>query len=149
MENPDTCFSAGSIAGAVIGTFAVTCLLFGLAALIYRQWRRHKGESTKSTMFTTPVSLQSIVGEKTRPKIVHEPVGGHPNARAQLESSRIAQTGSSIGGPYEQQQKDLISIECRHRYRYRVRLKFGSFSSRVERRPTIVQSAAPLYKFLR
>ncbi|XP_014234996.1 uncharacterized protein LOC106657833 [Trichogramma pretiosum] len=44
MEDPDTCFSAGSIAGAVIGTFAVTCLLFGLAALIYRQWRRHKGK---------------------------------------------------------------------------------------------------------
>ncbi|XP_046425632.1 uncharacterized protein LOC124182411 isoform X1 [Neodiprion fabricii] len=43
--NPDpTCFGSGSIAGAVIGTFLTTILLLAVAALFYRQWRRHKGK---------------------------------------------------------------------------------------------------------
>lgn len=42
-KNQDTCYSPGSIAGAVIGTFLTTILLFAVAALFYRQWRRHKG----------------------------------------------------------------------------------------------------------
>lgn len=40
----DTCFGAGSVAGAVIGTFLTTILLLAVAALLYRQWRRHKSE---------------------------------------------------------------------------------------------------------
>jgi hypothetical protein len=40
----DTCFGAGSVAGAVIGTFLTTILLFAVAALLYKQWRRRKGE---------------------------------------------------------------------------------------------------------
>lgn len=44
-EPRDTCFGAGSVAGAVIGTFLTTILLLLVAALLYRQWRRHKGES--------------------------------------------------------------------------------------------------------
>ncbi|XP_011265640.1 uncharacterized protein LOC105257003 [Camponotus floridanus] len=40
----DTCFGAGSVAGAVIGTFLTTILLLAVAALLYRQWRRHKGK---------------------------------------------------------------------------------------------------------
>lgn len=43
-EPRDTCFGAGSVAGAVIGTFLTTILLLVVAALLYRQWRRHKGE---------------------------------------------------------------------------------------------------------
>lgn len=41
----DTCFGTGSVAGAVIGTFLTTILLLAVAALLYRQWRRHKSES--------------------------------------------------------------------------------------------------------
>ncbi|XP_011876969.1 PREDICTED: uncharacterized protein LOC105567046 [Vollenhovia emeryi] len=40
----DTCFGAGSVAGAVIGTFLTTILLLAVAALLYRQWRRHKSK---------------------------------------------------------------------------------------------------------
>ncbi|XP_017876302.1 uncharacterized protein LOC108622737 [Ceratina calcarata] len=40
----DTCFGAGSVAGAVIGTFLTTILLLLAAAILYRQWRRHKGK---------------------------------------------------------------------------------------------------------
>ncbi|XP_076237062.1 uncharacterized protein LOC143180902 [Calliopsis andreniformis] len=43
-EPRDTCFGAGSVAGAVIGTFLTTILLLLVAALLYRQWRRHKGK---------------------------------------------------------------------------------------------------------
>ena len=43
-EPRDTCFGAGSVAGAVIGTFLTTILLLVIAALLYRQWRRHKGK---------------------------------------------------------------------------------------------------------
>ncbi|KOC62839.1 Periaxin [Habropoda laboriosa] len=43
-EPRDTCFAAGSVAGAVIGTFLTTILLLLVAALLYRQWRRHKGK---------------------------------------------------------------------------------------------------------
>lgn len=43
-EPRDTCFGAGSVAGAVIGTFLTTILLLVVAALLYRQWRKHKGE---------------------------------------------------------------------------------------------------------
>ncbi|XP_033330612.2 uncharacterized protein LOC117222793 isoform X1 [Megalopta genalis] len=43
-EPRDTCFGAGSVAGAVIGTFLTTILLLVVAALLYRQWRRHKGK---------------------------------------------------------------------------------------------------------
>lgn len=45
-EPRDTCFGAGNVAGAVIGTFLTTILLLLVAALLYRQWRRHKGESS-------------------------------------------------------------------------------------------------------
>ncbi|KYM88595.1 hypothetical protein ALC53_03079 [Atta colombica] len=38
----DTCFGAGSVAGAVIGTFLTTILLLTVAAFLYRQWRRRK-----------------------------------------------------------------------------------------------------------
>ncbi|XP_058795038.1 uncharacterized protein LOC131666407 [Phymastichus coffea] len=44
MEDPETCYSSGSVAGAVLGTFLVTCLLIALAALFYRRWRRNKGK---------------------------------------------------------------------------------------------------------
>lgn len=40
----DACFGAGSVAGAVIGTFLTTILLLAVAGFLYRQWRRHKGE---------------------------------------------------------------------------------------------------------
>ncbi|XP_071627279.1 uncharacterized protein [Temnothorax longispinosus] len=40
----DACFGAGSVAGAVIGTFLTTILLLAVAALLYRQWRRHKSK---------------------------------------------------------------------------------------------------------
>lgn len=40
----DTCFGAGSVAGAVIGTFLTTIVLLVVAAFLYKQWRRHKGE---------------------------------------------------------------------------------------------------------
>ncbi|XP_017765322.1 PREDICTED: uncharacterized protein LOC108554524 [Eufriesea mexicana] len=40
----DTCFGTGNVAGAVIGTFLTTILLLLVAALLYRQWRRHKGK---------------------------------------------------------------------------------------------------------
>ncbi|KYN26826.1 PREDICTED: uncharacterized protein LOC108758055 [Trachymyrmex cornetzi] len=40
----DTCFGAGSVAGAVIGTFLTTILLLAVAALLYRQWRRRKSK---------------------------------------------------------------------------------------------------------
>ncbi|XP_032685149.1 uncharacterized protein DDB_G0283697-like [Odontomachus brunneus] len=40
----DACFGAGSVAGAVIGTFLTTLVLLAVAALLYRQWRRHKGK---------------------------------------------------------------------------------------------------------
>ncbi|XP_054000477.1 uncharacterized protein LOC128887969 [Hylaeus anthracinus] len=43
-EPRDTCFGAGSVAGAVIGTFLTTILLLVVAALVYRQWRKHKGK---------------------------------------------------------------------------------------------------------
>uniref|UniRef100_V9IIJ5 PDZ domain-containing protein n=1 Tax=Apis cerana TaxID=7461 RepID=V9IIJ5_APICE len=43
-EPRDTCFGAGNVAGAVIGTFLTTILLLLIAALLYRQWRRHKGK---------------------------------------------------------------------------------------------------------
>ncbi|XP_034182727.2 uncharacterized protein LOC117605462 [Osmia lignaria lignaria] len=43
-EPRDTCFGAGSVAGAVIGTFLTTILLLLVAALLYKQWRRHKGK---------------------------------------------------------------------------------------------------------
>ncbi|CAL7941450.1 unnamed protein product [Xylocopa violacea] len=43
-EPRDTCFGAGSVAGAVIGTFLTTILLLLVAGLLYRQWRRHKGK---------------------------------------------------------------------------------------------------------
>ncbi|XP_076651287.1 uncharacterized protein LOC143358211 [Halictus rubicundus] len=43
-EPQDTCFGAGSVAGAVIGTFLTTILLLVVAAFLYRQWRRHKGK---------------------------------------------------------------------------------------------------------
>ncbi|XP_076177235.1 uncharacterized protein LOC143151719 [Ptiloglossa arizonensis] len=43
-EPRDTCFGAGSVAGAVIGTFLTTILLLVVAALLYRQWRKHKGK---------------------------------------------------------------------------------------------------------
>lgn len=43
-ENQDICYSPGSIAGAVIGTFLTTILLIAVGALLYRQWRRHKGK---------------------------------------------------------------------------------------------------------
>ncbi|KAK2582135.1 hypothetical protein KPH14_004500 [Odynerus spinipes] len=39
-----SCFGAGSVAGAVIGTFLTTILLSVVAALLYKQWRRHKGK---------------------------------------------------------------------------------------------------------
>jgi len=45
----DTCFGAGSVAGAVIGTFLTTILLLTVAAFLYRQWRRRKSESCLST----------------------------------------------------------------------------------------------------
>ncbi|XP_012264802.2 uncharacterized protein LOC105691107 [Athalia rosae] len=44
LGNQDACFGSGSIAGAVIGTFLTTILLLAVAALFYRQWRRHKGK---------------------------------------------------------------------------------------------------------
>ncbi|XP_015603637.1 uncharacterized protein LOC107271762 [Cephus cinctus] len=44
QEVQDTCYSAGSIAGAVLGTFFTTLLLLVLTGLLYRQWRRHKGK---------------------------------------------------------------------------------------------------------
>ncbi|KYN06125.1 hypothetical protein ALC62_02885 [Cyphomyrmex costatus] len=47
----DTCFGAGSVAGAVIGTFLTTILLLAVAALLYRQWRRHKSESLDGLVF--------------------------------------------------------------------------------------------------
>lgn len=40
----DACFGAGSVAGAVIGTFLTTILLLAVATLLYRQWRRHKSK---------------------------------------------------------------------------------------------------------
>ncbi|XP_018304502.1 uncharacterized protein [Mycetomoellerius zeteki] len=40
----DTCFGAGSVAGAVIGTFLTTILLLAVAAFLYRQWRRRKSK---------------------------------------------------------------------------------------------------------
>lgn len=43
----DTCFGAGSVAGAVIGTFLTTILLLAVAGLLYRQWRKRKGECLK------------------------------------------------------------------------------------------------------
>lgn len=43
-EPRDTCFGTGNVAGAVIGTFLTTILLLLVAALLYRQWRRHKGK---------------------------------------------------------------------------------------------------------
>lgn len=44
VEPRDACFGAGSVAGTVIGTFLVTILLITIAALLYRQWRKHKGK---------------------------------------------------------------------------------------------------------
>lgn len=43
-NNVSSCFGAGSVAGAVIGTFLTTILLSAVAALLYKQWRRHKGK---------------------------------------------------------------------------------------------------------
>ncbi|XP_043262175.1 uncharacterized protein LOC122402985 [Colletes gigas] len=43
-EPRDTCFGAGSVAGAVIGTFLTTIFLMVVVALLYRQWRKHKGK---------------------------------------------------------------------------------------------------------
>lgn len=43
-NNANSCFGAGSVAGAVIGTFLTTVLLSAVAALLYKQWRRHKGK---------------------------------------------------------------------------------------------------------
>nr|XP_050845347.1 enolase-phosphatase E1-like [Vespula vulgaris] len=42
--NASSCFGTGSVAGAVIGTFLTTILLSAVAALLYKQWRRHKGK---------------------------------------------------------------------------------------------------------
>ncbi|XP_011503168.1 PREDICTED: uncharacterized protein LOC105366420 [Ceratosolen solmsi marchali] len=44
MEELEMCYGPGSIAGAVIGTFLTTSLLIGIAALLYKQWRRNKGK---------------------------------------------------------------------------------------------------------
>ncbi|CAD1471781.1 unnamed protein product [Heterotrigona itama] len=43
-EPRDTCFGAGNVAGAVIGTFFTTILLLLVTALLYRQWRKQKGK---------------------------------------------------------------------------------------------------------
>lgn len=43
-EGSTSCYGGASLAGAVIGTFLTTVLLLAVAALVYRQWRRHKGE---------------------------------------------------------------------------------------------------------
>ncbi|XP_008555013.1 dentin sialophosphoprotein [Microplitis demolitor] len=37
------CYGPGSIAGAVIGTFLITILIFAVVVFLYRQWRKHKG----------------------------------------------------------------------------------------------------------
>lgn len=58
-EPRDTCFGAGNVAGAVIGTFLTTILLLLIAALLYRQWRRHKG---KSWHFSINIKIISIAG---------------------------------------------------------------------------------------
>ncbi|TGZ46061.1 Uncharacterized protein DBV15_12949 [Temnothorax longispinosus] len=50
----DACFGAGSVAGAVIGTFLTTILLLAVAALLYRQWRRHKSESLSTSQPVDP-----------------------------------------------------------------------------------------------
>lgn len=38
------CYGPGSIAGAVIGTFLITILIFAVVVFLYRQWRKHKGK---------------------------------------------------------------------------------------------------------
>lgn len=41
-----TCYSAGSVAGAVVGTLLVTLTLVGLAYLLWRiYWRSRRGKS--------------------------------------------------------------------------------------------------------
>ncbi|XP_043278862.1 uncharacterized protein [Venturia canescens] len=44
MNTQDSCYGGASIAGAVIGTFLTTVFLLLVAAIVYRQWRRHKGK---------------------------------------------------------------------------------------------------------
>lgn len=43
-EPRDTCFGAGNVAGAVIGTFFTTIFLLLVAAFLYRQWRKQRGK---------------------------------------------------------------------------------------------------------
>jgi hypothetical protein len=44
-----TCYSADSVAGAVVGTLVVTVVLVGLAYLVWRvYWRGRRGKSSKS-----------------------------------------------------------------------------------------------------
>lgn len=69
-EPRDTCFGAGSVAGAVIGTFLTTILLLVVAALLYRQWRRHKGE------------FQRVFPRISRSRL---PAAGGRNARWQID----------------------------------------------------------------
>lgn len=66
-EPRDTCFGAGNVAGAVIGTFLTTILLLLIAALLYRQWRRHKG---KSWHFSINIKIISTAGNSLSARFV-------------------------------------------------------------------------------
>ncbi|EGI63448.1 hypothetical protein G5I_08176 [Acromyrmex echinatior] len=81
----DTCFGAGSVAGAVIGTFLTTILLLAVAAFLYRQWRRRKTSGEKRVIapnfiFLTTKVAQFLIRDRTpfRRQALRDTVGLPP-----------------------------------------------------------------------
>lgn len=104
-EPRDTCFGAGNVAGAVIGTFLTTILLLLVAALLYRQWRRHKGKHL--VLVTDPEIVEEAyafdnpcfkdVTTSSTNRIREVPVSLTPGDTSSKDSARWSTSWTSLG----------------------------------------------------
>lgn len=52
LAQETACYSVGSLAGAVVGTFVVTLALVGLAYLLWRvYWRNRRGKTNNMVIY--------------------------------------------------------------------------------------------------
>ncbi|XP_051173584.1 uncharacterized protein LOC127289602 [Leptopilina boulardi] len=103
-KNQDTCYSPGSIAGAVIGTFLTTILLFAVAALFYRQWRRHKGKHlvlvTDPEIVDDAYAFDNPCFKDATPAVgrsLERPISATPMEMPVKDSTRWSTPWSSLG----------------------------------------------------
>ncbi|XP_043482855.1 uncharacterized protein LOC122511569 isoform X1 [Leptopilina heterotoma] len=103
-KNQDTCYSPGSIAGAVIGTFLTTILLFAVAALFYRQWRRHKGKHlvlvTDPEIVDDAYAFDNPCFKDATPAVarsLERPISATPMDTPAKDSTRWSTPWSSLG----------------------------------------------------